>query len=275
MARSLGIGAALVLATAGVYELWALAHLGLSARIASNPAVHQASSFEPVFVLMKSSKQLWLCIVGGSFPHIARNLAQAMAAESTATALGHLSIAVSSWLVFLAGTFLGNLLPLLIAGRQSVAATWRGFRGHELFVPVSLGCVVALMASALLAPILDLSAAQLGATPLCVALVYFVSSTIHLTPRALRAALGVSVALGTLPFVLHTVGARIGFARAMAGDREALDWFVQFEGDTRLMLSLEATSLAQAATPIVWIAIAILIALPLWLHRRLGESAAS
>lgn len=275
MAGSLGIGAGVLFVTAGVYELWALAHLGAAARIANNPAIHQASSFEPGFLLTKSLKQLFLAVVGGSFPEILRNLARAGGAGSTPVALGHLSIAVSSWLVFLAGTFVGNLLPLGIAARRQIAVAWRDFRGHELFGPVSLGAGLALVASALLAPILHLSAAQLGATPICVALVYFASSPPTAGPRALRAALGVSLALGALPFALHLLATRVAFARALSGDRELLDWFARFEGDTQLVLSLDVTSLAQAATPLVWVAIATLVALPLWLRRRLGESAES
>jgi len=275
LAGSLGIGTAALLLTAGIYELWVLGQLGIDARIANNPAIHQASSFEPGFVLTKSLEQLFLSVVGGSFPEVVRNLAGAGSAGSTSLALGHLSIAVSSWLVFLAGTFVGNLLPLGIVARREIAAAWRGFRRHELFWTVSFGAGLALIGSALLAPIVDLSAAQLGATPICVALVYFASSPPTLGPRVLRVALGASLALGTLPFALQLVATRSGFARALSGDLDLLDWFVRFEGDTQLVLSLDATSLAQATTPLVWVAIAALAVLPLWLWRRLGEGAES
>jgi hypothetical protein len=266
LARALVFGAGALLLTAGIYELWALARLGLAARIENNPAVHQAASFEPVFLLGKTAKQLWLAIVGGSFPHMGRQLTHAAGADSTSAALGHASSALSSWLVFLAGTFLGNLLPLLIAACGEVAAAWRSFREHELFAPVLGAGLLALIGSALLAPILDLSAAQLGATPICVALVYFASSGAG--SAALRRALGFSLVLGTLPFAAHALATRRAFQRALDGDRALLDWFLQYEGDTRLVLSLDATSLAQAAAPPSWVAIAVWLALAWWLCGR-------
>jgi len=236
-----------VLMTAGVYEAWVFSKLGASARIESNPSIYQASSFDPIFLLWKTLQQLFASIVGSGIPYAARNLALA-ATEPLWLSLGHLNYAVSGWLVFLAGTFVGNLLPVLGVARRELAALWREARAHEMFMPVLIGLGIALLGASLLAPIVDLSAAQLGSTPTCVLLVYFASSSL---PRpVLRRALWLSLAVGTLPLVLHLTATRIAFERALSTNPDWLEWFLRFEADTRLLYSLEATPLSQAIHPL-------------------------
>jgi hypothetical protein len=93
--------------------------------------------------------------------------------------------------------------------------------------------------------------------------------------KALRAALWVSLGLGTLPFALHLVSTRIAFGRALSGQREILDWFLRFEGDTRLLLSLDATPLSQLVTLPSAILIGLMIVLPVVAYRRLGDPEAT
>ena len=69
------------------------------------------------------------------------------------------------------------------------------------------------------------------------------------------------------PLIGLLIGLRGPFARALAGDRAMLDWFAAHEGDSRLLLSLEATSLAQETTLLAWLAIAATLAAALWLGR--------
>lgn len=261
LARAAVLAVLAVLITAGVYEAWALSKLGASARIASNPSIYQASSFDPVFVVWKTLQQLFASVVGSGIPYAARNLALA-ATEPLWISLGHLNYAVSGWLVFLAGTFVGNLLPVLCVARRELAARWREARAHEMFSPVLIGLGIALIGASLLAPIVHLSAAQLGSTPTCVLLVYFASSSL---PRpVLRRALWFSLAVGTLPLALHLVATRIAFERALSTHPDWLEWFLRFEADTRLLSSLEATPLSQALHPLGALVLAALVGLALF-----------
>jgi hypothetical protein len=255
-----GLAVVALLATAGVYELWALSTLGLEARVQSNPSVYQATSFDLVFLLGKTVQQLFASVLGTGLPFAAEQLLAARGAPFP-VALGHLSDAVSGWLVFLAGTFVGNLLPLLFVARQELARGWREARGHPLFSTALLGFGIALLGASLLAPIVHLSAAQLGAMPSSVALVYFASSRLT-RPKLLRA-LWVSLATGALPLVAYLVATRAAFERALSGDAFWLDWFLRFEGDARLLFALDETTLSQALSPAVLLALAALLAVPL------------
>jgi len=254
-----------LLATVGVYETWALWKLGLSARIESNPSIHQASSFEPVYLAWKTLRQLFGSIVGTGLPYVIRQLWAAVSEPLTGS-LGHLHYAVSGWLVFLAGTFVGNLLPVWVAARRELVGVWRAARESALFGPVALGLGVALVGASVLAPIVHLSAAQLGSMPTCVALVYFASSSL---PRAaLRRAFGVSLLLGTLPLALDLIATRLAFGRALAGERAWLDWFLRFEADTRLLFSLEVPTLSQSVGPLAALALVLGVAVSGWLAAR-------
>jgi len=249
-----------LLATAGVYEFWALSTLGLEARVQSNPSVYQATSFDLVFLLWKTAQQLFASVLGTGLPFAAGRLLAAPGAPLP-IALGHLSDALSGWLVFLAGTFAGNLFPLLVVAREELRRAWREARGHPLFSTVLLGFGVALLGASLLAPIVHLSAAQLGSMPSSVALVYFASSRLA-RPKLLRA-LWVSLAMGALPLLAYLVATRAAFERARSGDSFWLDWFLRFEGDARLLFALDETTLSQALSPLVLLALAALLAVPL------------
>ena len=142
-------------------------------------------------------------------------------------------------------------------------------RTHELFATALVGFGVALLGASLLAPIVHLSAAQLGSMPSCVALVYFASASL---PRpVLRRALWVSLGTAGLPLVVYLTVTRVAFGRALSTDPAWLDWFLRFESDTRLLLSLNATTLSQAVSPSVAAALAVLAAVPLGLWLRAGR----
>lgn len=270
-ARAAVLAVLAVLATAGVYEAWVFSKLGASARIASNPSIYQAASFDLILLLWKTLQQLFASFVGTGIPYVARNLGLA-ATEPAWVSWGHLNYAVSGWLVFLAGTFVGNLLPVLCVARRELAARWREARAHEMFRPVLIGLGIALIGASLLAPIVDLSAAQLGSTPTCVMLVYFASSSL---PRpVLRRALWLSLAVGTLPLALHLAATRIAFERALSTNPDWLAWFLRFEADTRLLYSLEATPLSQAIHPLWVLVLAAGVGLGLWRVVRTARSPA-
>ena len=244
--RALAIGTIALIATAGLYEGWALVRLGFDARVASNPAVHQATSTDAGFLAWKTLKQLVSTVVGTGYAELWRNLSQAMASEGRAGALGHGSHALSVWLILLTGTFVGNLLPIVLTARSHLVEAWQEVRTSELFVPLMLGGAIAAVAAAALAPVVYLSAAQLGATPICLALVC--AASLGLERTALRRATIVSLALGLVPWLAQLVVARTAYAAALAGDRARLAWFGRYESDSELMRVLEATSLAQAMT---------------------------